>query len=301
MGNRLRGLLERKRLIIAIIIIAVIVASGFITGLMFHPVGGAERYVTVTKLATVTTPIYQLGAVPTPTPTPATYITTHTMLDVVGRKIIYSAWISLEVRDVDVAVSQLQAIAEEFGGYIAHMSVSKKEVKTGSVTLRVPQTEFYKAIERIEQLGEVKDKNVKSEDVTERYIDLKARLENAQREEQRLLELLDKAYDVEDMLNIERELSRIREQIEVYTGQLRYLESRVNYATITVNLSEPKPPKPLPEVDWDATLKTGLQYLLAMVQGLIILGFIIIPPIVIGVPTYYAYKRKRGKAHKKTL
>jgi hypothetical protein len=59
---------------------------------------------------------------------------------------------------------------------------SKKEVKTGYVTIRMLQINFYLAIERIERLGEVKNKNIKSEDVTEQYIDLKARLENAQRE-----------------------------------------------------------------------------------------------------------------------
>jgi hypothetical protein len=280
---------------VAIIIVAVIMASGFIAGLTILPVGeGKHGTVTVTKLAT--TPVYLKGevqaalkTVPTPAPIPSG------MLDVVGRKIIYNAWISLEVQDVDGALGQLQAIAEEFGGYVAHMSVSKREVKTGSVTLRVPQADFYGVIERIERLGEVKDKNVKSEDVTERYIDLKARLENAQREEQRLLEFLEKAQNVDDLLNIERELSRVREKIEVYTGQLRYLESRVDYATITVTLSGPSPPKPLPEVDWDATVKTGLQYLLAILQGLIVLAFVAIPPVMVGVPIYYAYRRKHRK------
>jgi ABC-type Fe3+-hydroxamate transport system substrate-binding protein len=69
-------------------------------------------------------------------------------------------------------------MAEEFDGYISDMSISKKEAKTGYITIRVPQKNFYLAIERIDRLGEVKNKNIKSEDVTEQYIDLKARLEN---------------------------------------------------------------------------------------------------------------------------
>jgi predicted nuclease with TOPRIM domain len=135
------------------------------------------------------------------------------------------------------------------------MSISKKEAKTGYITIRVSQKNFYLAIERIERLGEVKNNNIKSEDVTEQYIDLKARLENAQREEKILLDFLNKAMNVKDMLEIEKELSRIREQIEYYTGQLKYLESRIDYSTITIELSEPRPPAPLPEVDWDATIK----------------------------------------------
>jgi hypothetical protein len=98
------------------------------------------------------------------------------------------------------------------------MSISKKEVKTGYVTIRMLQINFYLAIERIERLGEVKNKNIKSEDVTEQYIDLKARLENAQREEKILLNFLNKATNVKDMLEIEKELNRIREKIEYYTG-----------------------------------------------------------------------------------
>jgi len=290
-------LLKRKRLAAAIAVIVVIVASGFAVGLTVYSPSrvGVEEY-GVEKPG-----VAWDGREPTPAPAPmpddekgAGVVTTS--LEIVNRKIVYNAWLSLEVQDVDVAVSQLQAISEEFGGYVAHMSVSKgKDVKTGSVTLRVPQADTFAVIGRVEQLGEVKDKNIGSEDVTERYVDLKARLENAQLQEQRLLEILDKAYDIEDMLNIERELSWVREQIEVYTGQLAYLESRVEYATITVALSEPSLSAPLPEVDWDATVKTGLWGLFVIVQGLIVLAFVIIPLVVVGVPIYYVYSRRRKK------
>jgi len=291
-------LLKRKRLVAAVALIVVIVSSGFVVGLTLQPANrqGIVDY----DIGKTLPPADTQATMPTPTSAPTYYkegaegITAP--LETVDRKIIYNAWLSLEVQDVDVAVSQIQAVAEEFGGYVSQMSVSKgTDVKTGSVTLRIPQADFYTAISRVEQLGEVKDKNIGSEDVTERYIDLKARLENAQRQEQRLLELLDKASDVEDMLKIESELGRIQEQIEVYTGQLTYLERRVEYAAITVALSEPSPPAPLPEVDWDATVKTGLWGLFVIVQGLIVLAFIIIPPVAVGVPIYYVYRRRHRK------
>jgi len=279
---------RRKRLVAAIAIIVVIVVSGLVVGLMVSPRVGVEYGPERPQITMVT-------VTPAPMP-PKEVVAPSGALEVVGRKIIYNAWMSLEVQDVDVATSQVKSIAEEVGGYVSQMSVSKgKEVKTGSITLRVPQADFYTVIGRVEQLGEMKDKNIGSEDVTERYIDLKARLENAQREEQRLLEFMEKAYQVKDMLEIERELSRIREQIEVYTGQLTYLERRVEYATITVALSEPSPPAPLPEVDWDATVKTGLWGLFVIVQGLIVLAFVVIPPVVVGVPIYYVYRRRRQK------
>jgi hypothetical protein len=85
----------------------------------------------------------------------------------------------------------------------------------------------------------VLSQSVGSEDVTERFIDLRARLQSALRQEQSLLSLLGKATSVSDVLTIERELSRIRSEIERFQGQLNFLERRVDLATITISLSQP--------------------------------------------------------------
>jgi hypothetical protein len=277
--------LKRKKLFIIIAII-LIIALCFEFILIFSQISETRYYPMVTVPGVTKLPPTIVEQIATPS------------LEIINRKIIYNAWISLEVQDIDITIKKIQIIAEEFEGYISDMSISKKEAKTGYIIIRVPQINFYLAIERIEKLGEVKNKNIKSEDVTEQYIDLKARLENAQKEEKILLDFLNKAINVKDMLEIEKELSRIREQIEYYTGQLKYLESRIDYSTITIELSEPRPPAPLPEVDWDATIKTGIKYLLNIIQGLIILIFIIIPFIIIGIPTYYIYRKKIKKASK---
>lgn len=293
MKNWKGDLLKRKRLVAAMVIIALVLALGFIAGLTLDStrrieVGEYESAprteVTVTQTATLPAIPGKEVAVPS------------AALEVIGRKIVYDARVSLEVRDVDSTVNRVKTIAEELRGYVSEMSVSKGDkVKTGSVTLKVPQADFYTAIQRVEQLGQVKDKKIGSMDVTERYVDLKARLENAQRQEQRLLELMGKASQVSDVLNVERELGRIREQIELYTGQLNFLERRVEYSMINVTLSEPNPPQLLPEADWGDALRTGLWGLLVVSQGLIILGLSIIPLAVVGVPIYYVYMRWRRK------
>ena len=271
-----------------IAIIAVIVVSSFAVGVFVYPATKRGEY-----SVTPSPPSPVPSSESVPNEGSAAFI--PGLLDV-DRKIIYNAWISIEVQDVNVATSHIQAVAEEFGGYVSQMSVLEwEDVKTGLVTVRVPQADFNLAIERFELLGEVKDKNVGSDDVTERYVDLEARLKNAERQEQRLLEILDQASEVEDILNIERELGRIREQIEIYMGQLTYLDNRIEYATITVTLAEPNLPAPLPDIDWDAAVKNGIWGLFVIVQGLIILAFVIIPPIVIGVPIYYIYRRQRRK------
>jgi hypothetical protein len=115
-----------------------------------------------------------------------------------------------------------------------------------TVTVRVPQEQFFTALDLISALGKVQSQNVGSEDVSEQFIDLEARLKSSLREEQSLLSLLDKANKVGDVLSIERELSRVRSDIERFQGQLNFLERRVDLATIAASLFSPgvEPPQP---------------------------------------------------------
>ena len=101
-------------------------------------------------------------------------------------------------------------------------------------------------MEQIELVGKVQSKNLGSEDVSERFIDLQARLKSSLREDESLLSLLDRTSTVIEVLAIERELTRVRLDIERLQGQLNFLERRIDLATITVSLSSP------PSVIWAA-------------------------------------------------
>ncbi|MDE2900181.1 MAG: DUF4349 domain-containing protein, partial [Chloroflexota bacterium] len=96
--------------------------------------------------------------------------------------------------------------------------------------------QFASAYDRIRQLGEVLNEHQGSEDVSEQFIDLEARLNSAKREEQSFLSLLGRANTVSDVLTIERELARVRSDIERYQGQLDFLSRRVDLSTIWVEL-----------------------------------------------------------------
>ena len=154
----------------------------------------------------------------------------------------------MEVDEVPVAVAQVRTTAESLGGFVGQLSSSGgPERQQSTMTIRVPQAEFFTALEHIKSLGKVRSENVGSEDVTERFIDLEARLRSALREEESLLSLLDKANQVSEILTIEHELSRVRSDIERAQGQLNFLERRVDLSTITVSLFPPdaevaKPP-----------------------------------------------------------
>ena len=110
----------------------------------------------------------------------------------------------------------------------------------------MPQAQFSSAVEQIELVGKVQSKNLGSEDVSERFIDLQARLKSSLREDESFLSLLDRTSTVIEVLAIERELTRVRLDIERLQGQLNFLERRIDLATITVSLSSP------PSVIWAA-------------------------------------------------
>lgn len=161
-------------------------------------------------------------------------------LQTVQRKVISSASVSLEVEDVQESTVQVRVIAESLGGFVEQLSsFGGTERQRANMTIRVLQDQFFSALERIEALGEVQSRNVGSEDVSEQFIDLEARLKSAIREEESLLKLLERAGVVSEILAIERELARVRSEIERFQGQLNFLERRVDLATINVSLSPP--------------------------------------------------------------
>jgi len=210
------------------------------------------------------------------------------------RMVIFTAKLRLEVEDVDLTVYEIRLIAEDCGGFVAGMSTSKSE--WGVMTLRVPQDEFYDAIEEVEALGEVEERELKGEDITETYVDLEARLVNLEREEERLIEILDIARNVEEVLKVEAQLSRVRGKIESITGEMKYLEGRVELATITVTFREEfaEEMNVLPQVDWWAPVSTGLEALTTVVQGMLAIAVFIVPFLAVGFPAYRLFKRGFG-------
>ncbi len=162
------------------------------------------------------------------------------LLQITERKVISTASVSLEVEAVQDAVDQVRIIAESVGGFVEHLDSGGGPLRQrAAMTIRVPQEEFSPALARIEAVGSVQSTSQGSEDVSERFIDLKARLSSALREEKSLLALLERANAVGEVLAIERELARVRSEIERFQGQLNFLERRIALATITVALSLP--------------------------------------------------------------
>ena len=168
-------------------------------------------------------------------------------LDNGRQKIISTAFLAVEVEDVSPAVDRVRDITEELGGFVEHLSsFGGDNQENANLTVRVPQDQFTAVVDRISGLGNVQNRELGREDVSEQFVDLEARLKSLQREETSLLSLLELATSVADVLAIERELSRIRSEIERHQGRLDFLSRRVDLATIQVNLFPPRDRFPQP-------------------------------------------------------
>ena len=166
------------------------------------------------------------------------------------RKIIKNADISLEVQDFKNQFDAVQRMAEEAGGYVEssrsyirkHAAAEgEREFMEGEAVIRVPSTEFGGCLDRIAALGKVTNRSTYGSDITLQYMDIETRLKSKQVQQERLIEILSKAERVEDILNIENELSRVRTEIESLGTQLRGWDNLVQYSTIRVFMTEVDP------------------------------------------------------------
>lgn len=214
------------------------------------------------------------------------------------RKIIQRGFITVEVKDFKSSSRDVERIANEAGGFVSDSSsfVTEDGQRRGTITIRVPKDKFKDVMEKLEDIGEVKSKSVSGEDVTEEFIDLEARLDNFERQEKRLVEILDKATTVEDILKVEAQLERVRGEIERITGRLRFLENRIDLATITVELFEPEPITQSFGIR-DA-LARAFEGFIATINGMIIATGTLLPIAVLAVVAYVLYRatKKRGVA-----
>jgi anti-sigma factor RsiW len=152
-----------------------------------------------------------------------------------------TASLKLLTKDFDKTREALEVVIRRHRGYSAQLTVSSESgsAHTLSATFRVPADQFDATIAEIKQLAHVEQESQGGEEVTDQYVDLQARLSNAQRTEQTVLELLQKRTgELSDVLAVEQELARVREQIERMEAELKGLQNRVAFATLQVELGE---------------------------------------------------------------
>jgi len=158
-----------------------------------------------------------------------------------NRKLIRNATVDLEVVKFDEAVQKITAFASEEKGYVATTSSEKQEngKLKGEIVVKVLPENLDRFLQKIRGLGELKNQTLGTEDITKNYFDTEARLKNARVMEQRLIDMLKKkSDDINDLLQVEKELGRVREEIEKIQGDLKFWDSQVQFATVTISLAE---------------------------------------------------------------
>lgn len=160
------------------------------------------------------------------------------------QKIITDAFLQIEVDPgaFQSAFEQVRLLADRYGGYVVSADSSasgqEKVIRSGVIAIRVPASSLNQALADASALGKVTAQRVQSQDVTEEYVDLQARLKNAQAQEQALLSLMQQAKTVEETLRVRDVLSGVQQEIEQIKGRLNFLDEHSSYSTLTVSLFE---------------------------------------------------------------
>ncbi len=188
------------------------------------------------------------------------------------RKLIQNGALSLAVNRVEDAITDLANIAEKLGGRVDSVGLYNSgdaTKKRATVVMRIPAVNFGAGMEQVKGIArKVQSENISTEDVTEKFIDMLARLRNLKAEETQYLDIMKKAVKIEDVLKVSERLYGVRRQIEQLQGQMNYLSRQVDMSVITVELSS-EPDIDAANVIWSptTTIKEAAQGLLAGVYG----------------------------------
>lgn len=183
------------------------------------------------------------------------------------RRVIYNADIAMQTREFAKAERRIPELVKQFGGYLTDISLSRQqgEQRSGRWQARVPAESFHDFLEGLDDIGVPERRQVSGQDVTEEFVDLEVRLANKKKVEERLLDLMKaKSASVADVIEFERQVGSVREEIERMEGRFRYLMNRSELSSVTISLREvheyvpPQKPTFATRVDdsWASTVGT---------------------------------------------
>lgn len=163
--------------------------------------------------------------------------------EAIQRQIIYTATLQLIVEEFDGVPEKVETLASLHGGFVADSSLrgSSGTPRSGTWTIRVPVKEYGSFLDGAKKLGEFQSLTTESQEVTAEYYDVQARIKNKQRQEERLLKLLDEQTGkLEEVLKVEDHLSNVREETERMQGRMRVLKDLTAFSTVTLTINEIK-------------------------------------------------------------
>ena len=160
------------------------------------------------------------------------------------QKLIKTVSLTMETREFDTLLENIQAKTAECGGYVESSEISglsyynTNGYRYAWMALRIPAGRLDEFITVVSGLGNVTSKNESVQDVTLQYVDVESHIAALETEESRLLELMEQAESMEDIITIESRLSEIRYELQSYESRLRTYDNQVDYSTVTVSIDE---------------------------------------------------------------
>lgn len=158
--------------------------------------------------------------------------------------IIRTGSASIEVDSLESGITAIRSLATSLGGYVANtaMQAGNAQVHSATLELRLPSARFDDALAALRPIGKLESTNVNAEDVGEEYVDVSAQVANGRRLEARLIQILaTRTGKLSDVLAVERELARVRGEIDRQEGRLRYLRAHSAMSSLAITVHEPLP------------------------------------------------------------
>ncbi len=191
---------------------------------------------------------------------------------------------TISVTDFGEAASRVESLTSQHGGFIARSQFGgySGSTRRGHWTLRVPVAQYRTLVNALSQIGELQEQRETSEEVTAEFFDLEARVRNKQQEEQRLLDHLDQTTKgLSEILIIEKELARVRSDVERIQGRLKLLADQTSLSTIDLTLTEIETFVPAESptfvTRWQRTWHNSLETLVGIGQVIVLVATAMFP------------------------
>ena len=218
-----------------------------------------------------------------------------------NRKLIWTADLEFQVKDVDKSTEEINRLSEKYNGFISDMNLSNNSHRiSNTITIRIPNAQFQKFVRAIKGESVFMDRaDISSQDVTEEFVDIQARLKAKKEVRDRYIEVLQtKTGSVSDIIEAEEAIRVITEEIEAKEGRLRFLNDRVDLSTVTITMYEKVKFTDVPErYEKDYSDEVGESFGTGWnAVKVILLGFISVWPLLfVGLVTLGIWKRKKIK------
>jgi hypothetical protein len=216
------------------------------------------------------------------------------------RKVIRTGRIELLVDSVDASRAKLDALVQSAGGYIDSTQVEQHGTSsTATIVIRIPADSFGTLLPTLHQIGEVTAESTNAADITDQFVDTEAQLASAQQLERRLLEIATaKNGTLEQILTVEKELARVRGEIESYQGHLKQWNDQVSLSTLTISMAQKSvvvaiapPPPPTLGSKTSQSFKSSIDSLRDLASWLLISFVALVPWLLFLIPGALGVRR----------